>query len=151
MGFKMPNRAQISEIMTTNVFTVSIEDTLKDVEIIMNSEKVRHIPVLEGTKIVGMICDDRLREYSLRQIYDSEQNFGEEGFNKIIDFEKVMKEVTHVIYPEDSVAKAVKMFAKYKIDCLPVVDWDMNLVGLVTHTDILLYFNKFLEEIESVP
>lgn len=151
MGFKMPNRAQISEIMTTNVFTVSIEDTLKDVEIIMNSEKVRHIPVLERTKIVGMICDDRLREYSLRQIYDSEQNFGEEGFNKIIDFEKVMKEVTHVIYPEDSVAKAVKMFAKYKIDCLPVVDWDMNLVGLVTHTDILLYFNKFLEEIESVP
>ncbi|MBX3042401.1 MAG: CBS domain-containing protein [Candidatus Kapabacteria bacterium] len=147
----MPNKAKVSEIMTTNVFTVSIDDTVRDAELIMKNEKVRHIPVLEGTKIVGMICDDRIREYSLRKIYDSDQNFGEEAFNKITDFEKIMNEVTHVIYPEDSVAKAVKIFAKHKVNCLPVVDWEMNLVGLITNTDLLLYFHQFLEELESVP
>jgi CBS domain-containing protein len=147
----MPNKSRISEIMTTNVFTVNIEDTVRDVENIMKTEKVGHVPVLEGTKVVGMICEDRIKEYSLRQIYDGEQNYGELGFNQITDFEKIMMNVTHVIYPEDSVAKAVKMFAKYKLECLPVVDWEMNLVGIITTTDLLLFFNKFLEEIESVP
>jgi len=147
----MPNKTNVSEIMTTNVFVVSIEDTVHDAERIMKEEKVRHIPVLDGTKIVGMICEDKIREYTLRKIYESDQNFGNEGFNKIIDYERIMKEITHVIYPEDSISKAVKIFAKHKIDCIPVVDWEMNLVGLVTHTDILLYFHKFLEEIESVP
>jgi acetoin utilization protein AcuB len=147
----MPNKVKVSEIMTTNVFTVSIENTVYDAEQIMKDEKVRHIPVLEGRKVVGMICDDKIREYSLRKIYESDQNFGEVGFNRIIDYEKIMKEITHVIYPEDSVAKAVKMFAKYKIDCLPVVDWEMNLVGLITNTDLLLFFHQFLEDMESVP
>lgn len=145
----MPSNSKVSEIMTTNVFTVSIDDTVFDAEQIMKNEKVRHIPVLEGRKIVGMICDDKIREYSLRQIYDSDQNFGDIGFNKITDYEKIMNDVPYVIYPEDSISKAVKMFAKHKIDCLPVVDWEMNLVGLITNTDLLLYFHHFIEEIEK--
>ncbi|MDT3741141.1 MAG: CBS domain-containing protein [Candidatus Kapabacteria bacterium] len=145
----MPYKAKVSEIMTSNVFHVSIDDTVHDAELIMKDENVKHIPVLEGRKIVGMICDDKIREYTLRNIYESDQNFGEIGFNKITDFEKIMKEVNHVVYPEDSIAKAVKLFAKYKLDCLPVVDWEMNLVGLVTHTDILLYFHRFLENMEN--
>lgn len=145
----MPNNSKVSEIMTTNVFTVGIDDTVFDAEQIMKNEKVRHIPVLEGRKIVGMICDDRIREYSLRQIYDREQNFGDIGFNKITDFEKIMHEVSYVIYPEDSISKAVKMFVKHKIDCLPVVDWEMNLVGIITNTDLLLFFHNFLEGIEK--
>ncbi|MFA5511511.1 MAG: CBS domain-containing protein [Candidatus Kapaibacterium sp.] len=147
----MPNKAKVSEIMMTNVFTVSIDNTVFDAEQIMKNEKVRHIPVLEGRKVVGILCDDKIREYKLRQIYESDQNFGDMGFNKITDFEKIMKEITHVLYPEDGVSKAVKLFAKHKVDCLPVVDWDMNLVGLVTTTDLLLFFHRFLEEMESVP
>lgn len=147
----MPNRAKVSEIMTTNVFTVDIEDTVYDAEQLMKTENVRHIPVLEGRKVVGILGADKIREYQLRNIYEGDQNFGDEAHNKIIDFEKIMNDVTHVVYPEDSVSKAVKMFAKYKLDCLPVVDWEMNLVGIITNTDLLLHFHNFLEEIESVP
>ncbi len=147
----MPNKARIFDIMTTNVFTVNIEDTVKEVENIMQNEKVRHVLVIDGTKVVGRISENTIKEYTLRQIYDGEQTYGELGYNQITDFEKIMTRVSHVIYPEDSVAKAVKMFAKYKLECLPVVDWEMNLIGIVTTTDLLLFFNKYLEEMEFVP
>jgi CBS domain-containing protein len=145
----MPLLRRVSEIMTTNVFTASIEDTIHDADEIMKRENIRHIPVLEGRKIVGVITDLKIREYSLRNIYDARQNFGENGFNKIIDYAKIMNPITHVIYPEDSVAKAVALMAKYKLDCLPVVDWEMNLLGILTHTDILLFTHSLLMDMQK--
>lgn len=145
----MPTKKRVSEIMTTNVFTVNIEDTIHDAEELMKLERIRHVPVLEGRKVIGVITDTKIREYSLRNIYDSGQTYGENGFNKIVDYVKIMDPITHVVYPEDSVVKAVSLMAKHKLDCLPVVDWEMNLVGIITHTDVMLFTNALLIELQS--
>jgi len=142
----MPFKTRVAEIMTTNLFYVDIEDTVHRANEIMKTEKIRHLPVLDGKRIVGMLCERKVNEYILRQIYDPEQTYGEMGFNRIIDYERIMDKIEHFVYPEDSVAKAVKIAAKYKVDAIPVVDWSMNIVGIITHTDLLLTFNKFLEE-----
>ncbi len=144
----MPNITKVSEIMSKHVFYVDVEDTVRKADDIMNDEKVNQLPVVEGTKIVGMITDRKIMEYTLRDIYDAGQTYGEAGFNKIIDYEKIMHPITHVVYPEDSIAKAIKLMAKHKLDCIPVVDWEMNLMGLLTHTDVLLYMHKYLSEEE---
>lgn len=146
----MPFTSKVSEIMSSNVFTVDIEDTVRRADAIMKEEHVKHIPVLEGTKLVGMISDKKILEYSLRQMYESDQNFGDDGFNKIVDYERIMDPITHVVYPEDSIAKAVKLLAKYKLECIAVVDWKMNLVGIVTHYDILLFVHNYLVDTDVV-
>lgn len=135
--------------MSTNLFTVTIEDTLHSAYELMKKEKVRHLPVLDDTKIVGMLCERKVNEYILRKIYEPDQNFGDLGYNRIIDFENIMDKINHFVYPEDSVAKAVKLVSKYKVDALPVVDWEMNLVGLITNTDLLLSYHLLLEELEN--
>lgn len=145
----MPFKQKISELMSTNLFTVNIDDTVHSAYELMKKEKIRHLPVLDNSKIVGMLCERKVNEYILRKIYEPDQNFGEEGFNRIIDFENVMDKINHFVYPEDSIAKAVKLAAKYKTDALPVVDWEMNLLGLVTHTDLLLSYHNLLEEMEN--
>ena len=142
----MPNVTKVVEIMTKSPFYVDVEDTVRKADDMMKDEKVNQLPVLEGTKIVGMLTDRKLMEYTLRDIYDSGQTYGEAGFNKIIDYEQIMVPITNVLYPEDSIAKAVKLMAKYKMDCVPVVDWEMNLLGILTFTDVLLYMHKFLIE-----
>lgn len=145
----MPFKQRISELMSTNLFTVTVEDTLHSAYELMKKEKVRHLPVLENDKIVGMLCERKVNEYILRKIYEPDQNFGDLGFNRIIDFENIMDKISHFVYPEDSVAKAVKLASKYRVDALPVVDWEMNLVGLITNTDLLLSYNKLLDELEE--
>ena len=142
----MPNVTKVVEIMTKSPFYVDVEDTVRKADDMMKDEKVNQLPVLEGTKIVGMLTDRKLMEYTLRDIYDWGQTYGEAGFNKIIDYEQIMVPITNVLYPEDSIAKAVKLMAKYKMDCVPVVDWEMNLLGILTFTDVLLYMHKFLIE-----
>jgi CBS domain-containing protein len=92
-----------------------------------------------------MITDRTIMEYSLKKLYDYEDEFGEEGYDKITDFRNIMVKNLYVIYPEDSVKKAIEMMAKRKINYLPVVDWKNNLVGILTSTDIFLFFlNKFV-------
>ena len=143
----MPSKTKISEIMTKEVFTVDLEDTIHKADEIMREEKVRHVPVLEGTVFVGLITERSLMEFTLRQLYDFEDEFGELGHNKIVDFQNIMTKNVRIIYPEDSVNKAVELMAKYKIDCLPVVDWENNLVGILTFVDVLLFFNMKLSEL----
>ncbi len=140
----MPAITKIEEIMTKGVFAISLSDTINEADRIMKEEKVRHVPVVDNGKFIGLITERTLMEFTLRQIYDFDENIEESGRNKIGDFQQVMAKDIHLVYPEDSVKKAVEIMVKKKTDCLPVVDWDNNLTGIITIYDILLYLNKKL-------
>lgn len=140
----MPGLTKIEEIMTKGVFTVSLYDTVNDADRIMREEKVRHVPVIDGSRFIGLITERTINEYTLRQIYDFDDNLEDSGKNKIFDFQQVMAKDVHMVYPEDSVKKAVEIMVKKKIDCLPVVDWENNLMGILTIYDILLFLNTKL-------
>lgn len=141
----MPHNSRIYEIMSSDVYTVNLADTIKSADEIMRSENVEHVPVLDGDNLIGVITERKVMEYSLRQIYEFD-NPDKDGFNTIKDYEQIMEKCDHVIFPEDSVAKAVKVMSKYDLKYLPVVDWSYRLQGIVTITDLLLFFNKRIEE-----
>ena len=52
----------VSEIMTADVFTVSAATRTCDCMALMSVKKIRHLPVLDGDKVLGMI--------SIRDIMD---------------------------------------------------------------------------------
>ncbi|WP_373062180.1 CBS domain-containing protein [Gemmatimonas sp.] len=52
----------VSEIMTADVFTVSASTRTRDCMALMSAKKIRHLPVLAGDKVLGMI--------SIRDIMD---------------------------------------------------------------------------------
>lgn len=140
----MSKNVIIKELMTRDVFTVDVEDTVRRADEIMREENVRHVPVIEQGKYVGMITDRSIMEYTLRQIYEFDNIDGEVGFNRIIDYRRIMDSSRPMLYPEDSLQKALKLMTKHKLDCLPVVDWDKNLVGVISSVDIMLYFYNLL-------
>ena len=45
----------VSEVMTANVFTVSPQASIEDCMQMMSEKKFRHLPVLDGAKVVGLI------------------------------------------------------------------------------------------------
>lgn len=138
----MLNLEKIETIMTRGVFSVDFDDSVKKADDLMKEEKIKHVPVVDGSKFIGMITERTLMEYTLRQIYEYDDTFGEIGYNKISEFENVMARDVHVIYPEDSIAKAIEIMTKKRVDYLPVVDWDKNLVGIVTAMDILMFIKN---------
>ncbi len=141
----------IGDFMTKDVFTVTKEDTVRTADLLMREENIRHLPVVENGKLVGLITERTIMEYTLRRLYDFEDNLDELAFNTIGDFKEIMVKDVKVIFPEDSLLKAVELMTKYKIDCLPVVDWQNHLVGIITNYDVLLYIRKrLLEELARI-
>ena len=53
---------RVSEIMTADVFTVSATTRTRECMALMSAKKIRHLPVLDGTRVLGMI--------SIRDIMD---------------------------------------------------------------------------------
>lgn len=57
----------VSEIMTTDVFTAAADDTVDDCMRLMTSHRVRHLPVLDSGRIVGMISIGDLVNWIIRE------------------------------------------------------------------------------------
>jgi len=142
----MLKHTKVYEIMSKNLFTIEITDTLHNADEIMKRENVRYVPVLEGSKYIGLITKQRVMEYTLRHLYDFNEDVNEFVETQILDFENIIEKNLHLLYPEDSIQKVLELFAKHKYEVLPVVDWDKNLVGIVSTTDILLFINKYIQE-----
>jgi len=137
---------KVEEIMSKDLFVVSWNDPLKKVVDYMKTENIRHIPVVDGGKFVGLITQNKINEYIRKRIYDPEDEIDEEEFSQVSDFDYLVNRNIPLLFPEDSLLKVLELFIKKKYDCLPVVDSSQNLVGLVSNIDVLLYFYKYLSE-----
>lgn len=136
---------KISNILPGGVFSVEFDDLIKKADDIMKKEKIKRVPVVENGKFIGVITERTLMEYSLRRIYDSGEEFGEIGYNKISDFQNILARDVFFVYPEDSVNKAMEIMTKKHIDYVVVVDWEKNLVGILTAIDVLMYLKSQID------
>lgn len=137
---------KVEEIMSKDLFVVSWNDTLRKVLDLIKNEKIRHIPVVEDGKFVGMIEEKRVNEYIRKKIYDPDEEIEEAEYSTISDFDYLVNRNVKILYPNDSILKALEFFIKKKGEGFPVVDEENNLVGIVTYIDLLLYLYKDLSE-----
>ena len=117
----------LSLIMTRNVVTAAAEDTLAVARGIFLKNKVHHLPIVNGSRLVGI-----LTTYDLFKIV---------GQSK--DYEKIyIKDVmtTHVatLEPEDKIGSAAELFLENLFHAVPIVK-EGNLQGIVTSFDVIKY------------
>jgi CBS domain-containing protein len=97
---------------------------------------VRHLPVLEDGRVVGIVSQRDLLAASLSKALDFEAR-DRRTFLRSVDVGEVMSREVVTIAPEASLADAAALMLGRRIGCLPVVKPDGTLVGLVTETDLL--------------
>ena len=132
------DRTRVCEIMETKVVTISAGDSLSTVEDIMTLGHLRHIPVVRGGVLVGVVSERDLLRVSLSNLTD----FGRDqrrAFLHAVAIERVMSKPPTVIEPDATVVKAARVLAEARIGCLPVLEGE-KLVGLITETDLLRHF-----------
>lgn len=71
----------IDEVMTKKVVVIESHDTIDYCLQIMKQENIRHIPVIEGTSLIGMLS---LRDLILHDLHEKEENI--EMLNAYIQF-----------------------------------------------------------------
>ena len=126
---------KVREIMSTEVRTLGRNDNLGLARDIMRQERIRHFPVLDGDRVVGVVSQRDLFHATLGSL----MNYGErseQAYLASVAVKEVMEQPAVTISPEASVKEAAALMVRHRIGCLPVVEND-RLRGIVTETDIL--------------
>ena len=126
---------KVNDIMTREVKTLGRNDTLDIARDVMALGRIRHLPVLDDGKVVGVVSQRDLFSAGLVAAlgYGSRT---QTTLLKTVNVKEVMSEPPITVSPEVRVKKAARLMMEKKIGCLPVVEGE-TLVGLVTETDLL--------------
>jgi len=137
----------VKELMQDKVFTVQPDDMVDRVFFLIHYEKIRHIPVVEKNRVVGMVSDRDLYKALGPRSQRGAVAAGKDSAQLHVIPRKVrhlMRRGVVTIDPEETAFKAAAMMANKKIGALPVIKHG-RLVGIITATDLLLAFSQ-LEE-----
>jgi acetoin utilization protein AcuB len=126
---------RVRDIMQRKLVTISASERLSTVEDIMTLGHVRHMPVVQGGKLVGVVSERDLLRASLSNLSihrDAERR----AFLHVVEIGRVMSSPPIVIEPDATIEEAALIMAEKKIGCLPVLEGE-QLVGMITETDVL--------------
>lgn len=133
----MKKRTPISTIMTTDLITISVNESLETVEKLFKENNIRHIPVVENKKILGMLSYTDLLRISFADITDDEQNVDTFVYD-MFTVEQVMAKDVFVVSSYATIKDVSELLSKKEFHALPIVE-DNELVGIVTTTDLIKY------------
>ena len=128
--------------MTSKVVTVKTDDSLYHIRSLFNKYKFHHLLVVEGRKLVGIVSDrDLLKELSpfLGKISNHPRDWA--ILNK--KAHQIMSHKSITVKKEEEVKDSCRLLLEHNISCLPVIDSQGNVEGIVTWRDI---FNVLLGE-----
>lgn len=125
----------VLEIMTTAPTTIDRNQPLDLADALVVASHIRHLPVVDGDKVVGVLSQRDLLQAGLARALGY-GTVGRTRLLKSIPVKEVMSEPPVTVEPRTPVRDAARLMVDRKIGCLPVVE-DGALVGLVTEGDIV--------------
>lgn len=118
----------IRDIMRSPALAISANITLQDAYRIMREKGIRHLPVVEGERLVGVVTDRDLRLAT--------SSLAPSPFSPESRVSAVMSASPLTAEASDPVEDAARTMRERKIGCLPVLE-DGRVIGIVTGLDLL--------------
>jgi len=127
---------QVTQIMSSKVVKVEMDDTLKVVKAIFENLPFHHLLVVENGTLMGVISDRDLLKAISPNIGTNIESYKDTAtLNKKVH--QIMTRNPITLNQNASVMDAVTAFNAHKISCLPILDDEARVVGIVSWRDIL--------------
>ena len=134
----------VSKYMTQKVIAVEPERSVKDAFLMMRARRVRHLPVVDGDELIGIISDRDLRRPRWAESIDDWTAYYQ--IDDAVTVKDVMTSNPEVVHTYDEILKAVRIFREQRYGALPVLDKKGDLVGVLSAHDLLLALEEALTE-----
>jgi acetoin utilization protein AcuB len=130
--------------MTRKVFTVSPEDSIAEAAKLAKEKGLKHLPVVHGEKLKGILSDRDIKEYvptkaTSLDVYELHYLLAK---TKV---KEVMKTKVYTTTPDTPIEEAAMLMRDLNIGCLPVIE-NNRVVGIISDRDIF----KVLVDITGV-
>ena len=134
----------ISDLMTTDVLAITLDSTMADVHAKMKEHHIRHIPVLDEGKFFGVITQKNVLAKTM-YLLDRYGVSALQRREKQVSVEELVDKDVMFANGNMPVTDAARFFLNNRHGCLPVVDDDNNLLGIVTSSDFVRLSLMLLE------
>ena len=115
---------QIQKFMTTSPHSIGREQTLARAHAVMRQHAIRHLPVLEGGTLVGLLS---LRDaHLIETLKDVDPN--------TVTVEEAMTSSVYVVHPDAPLDEVAASMAEHKYGCAVVMQ-NQHVVGVFTTVD----------------
>ena len=131
-----PFPRRVEDIMTRKVAVLHEEENIELADYSMKTFHFRHIPVVEGDKLVGLITERDILRASISSL-DEDYELRNDNLKRYRFVREMMTLVVHTVRPDTPLLEAARLLHEKKIGCLPVTRDDGTLLGIVTHGDFL--------------
>jgi acetoin utilization protein AcuB len=132
----------VENVMTREVVTLEPENSLRDAVNEVQRNRIRHIPIVEGKRLVGMVTDRDIK----RATPSVHGGATQDDFNRTLDELKLSQVMTRdplYVRPSTSLKDALALLIDRRYGALPVVDGD-ELVGIISDIDLLRILHSML-------
>jgi len=141
--------ATVRSLMATQPVTLNADDHLTLASDLMNLGRVRHMPVMAGERLVGLVSQRDLFRAAVSSVLNFRPAAEREWLGKIRVAEIMTTQVV-TVPPDCTVAEAVRLMLERRIGCLPVLQSE-RLIGLISETDCLRLLGQLLQPATESP
>ena len=134
---------RVVDVMTRDPLTVTPTETIGQADELMNTNRIRQLPVAQEKELVGIVTDRDIRSFLSGSLLESPEA-RERALNT--EVREIMTTEPITVSPDDDLQEAVELMIDEKIGGIPVVDEAEGLVGIVTYVDVLECFWSRLQE-----
>ena len=136
----------VSTIMTRSVVTVQMHSRLREAEKLMKRNHIRHMPVVDGERLGGMLSLNDLLRLSFVDAYGYEEEEAvDTTIYQMLTVEQVMATRPRAVRASQPIHRIAEIFTQEHFHALPVVEGN-QLVGIVTTTDVIRYLMEKCQE-----
>ncbi|HVN84513.1 MAG TPA: CBS domain-containing protein [Candidatus Binatia bacterium] len=133
----------VRDLMETEVVTLNSTDNLSLADDIMRLGRIRHLPVVSGKRLVGIVSQRDLFRAAISSVLRLRPKAERDWLLKI-HVSEVMTHPVATVAPDSSVRSAATLMIDKQIGCLPVVEGS-DLVGLLTESACMRYLCRLLD------
>jgi acetoin utilization protein AcuB len=132
----------VGDRMKRPVVTITPDMPIHEALGIMKREQIRHVPVLQDGKLVGIVVDEDLI-YASPSPATSLSIWEMNSLLSRITVREVMTEEVITVSEDTPIEQAALIMAEHKIGSIPVMR-NEELVGIITETDLFKIFPELM-------
>ena len=119
----------VQEIMSEQPFAIEANRTVREAMNRLLSQDIRHLPVLDGGILVGMLSDRDVRGVAADALAGESDQLS-------LPVSEIMSSDPITVDPETDVTEVIDLMLEHRVGAVPVVV-DEKLVGIVSYVDVL--------------
>ncbi len=144
------DKIRVRDVMSSPAIVIGPNATVPMAAALMKQHHIRHLPVVENGRLVGIVSQGDVRQASIAASINAD-SYELHFMLDRLTASKIMARKVFTVTPDAFIVHAAELMTEKKVAGLPVVEKDGSVVGIITESDLLKMLVTRLRQAEEQP